>query len=292
MNTFNKIKHAICSSTDRLPSRNPLLAALIYADTGLRVLPVRANSKVPLIRAWQVNASTDFQTIQHWWKKHPSSNVGIATGRKSGIFVIDIDCKRDVYGMDSIMDTFGDIELNRDWLIAISPTGGVHFYFQWDESIPVTVASHVLPGVDIRGESGFIMAAPSTLKIDGELKGYFWNNFSNYIPKAPEWAYTIAQRSLQKSDGRLTPRVSKLDLTQIMAGVPEGNRDDALFRYSCHLRGRHVPLDLAIGFIKEASARCTPPFPEDIAIEKVVQAYSKLNQSFDPHQNRTSGEKS
>ncbi len=70
-------------------------------------------------------ATTDPQTIQHWWGARPDCNVAIATGAVSGIFVVDVD------GLD------GELELRR--LEAehgtLPPTveaitgGGRHLYF-------------------------------------------------------------------------------------------------------------------------------------------------------------------
>jgi hypothetical protein len=60
----------------------------------------------------------------------------------------------------------------------------------------------------------------------------------------------------------------------IHQGVPEGERDDTLFRWACRLRrqvgddGRRI-VELAV---LDAAARCSPPFPPEQALRKVEQA--------------------
>ena len=37
------------------------------------------------------DATTERDQIKHWWTASPNANIEIATGRKSGIIVLDID---------------------------------------------------------------------------------------------------------------------------------------------------------------------------------------------------------
>ena len=37
------------------------------------------------------DATTDRRTIKGWWNKWPEANIGIATGRLSNLFIIDVD---------------------------------------------------------------------------------------------------------------------------------------------------------------------------------------------------------
>lgn len=63
------------------------------------------------------------------------------------------------------------------------------------------------------------------------------------------------------------------DTARAVAGLPEGERDDAMFRFACSLRARDYPRDLAEGFVVTAAGNCDPPFPEDQARQKVDNAY-------------------
>jgi hypothetical protein len=41
--------------------------------------------------AERAGASTDPDTLASWWRRWPWANIGIATGARSGIIVVDVD---------------------------------------------------------------------------------------------------------------------------------------------------------------------------------------------------------
>ena len=66
---------------------------------------------------------------------------------------------------------------------------------------------------------------------------------------------------------------ARLDLTELAAGVSEGQRDDRLFRLACHLRWRGYPREQAEQIVVDAAGRCRPPFPTRAALRKVDSAW-------------------
>ena len=71
----------------------------------------------------------------------------------------------------------------------------------------------------------------------------------------------------------------RFDTARALAGVPEGERDDTLFRLACKLRHADVPEDWAERLALEAAASCEPAFDPDLAVEKVHRAYGKYGPS-------------
>jgi hypothetical protein len=67
----------------------------------------------------------------------------------------------------------------------------------------------------------------------------------------------------------------RFDTASALKGVPEGKRDETLFKLACKLRNADVPFDMALELILEAARNCTPEFSADIAREKVERAYRK-----------------
>jgi putative DNA primase/helicase len=67
----------------------------------------------------------------------------------------------------------------------------------------------------------------------------------------------------------------RFDTAAALAGVPEGERDNILFRLACKLRNADVPQDVAEGLVLRAADNCDPPFPEDEALAKVASAYGR-----------------
>src|ERR687898_380583 len=68
-----------------------LKAALAYAGRGVPVFPCERGAKRPLTRNGHWDATTDRRTIERWWERWPTANVGLPTGKKSGILVLDVD---------------------------------------------------------------------------------------------------------------------------------------------------------------------------------------------------------
>src|ERR1035438_6319346 len=68
--------------------------ALKYAADGFAVFPCRPKGKEPLGSLAPngcLDATTDAETIKGWWTKCPNANIGLATGAKSGLAVVDLD---------------------------------------------------------------------------------------------------------------------------------------------------------------------------------------------------------
>lgn len=128
-----------------------LKAALEYAARGWAVFP--CHGKVPLVEHGCKSATTDASTIRQWWRKWPDANVAIATGTASGLYVIDED--------DGGAETIGALALPVS-LSVTTGSGGKHYYYRrpdgekWGNS-----ASKLGPGVDTRGDGGYVLAPPS-----------------------------------------------------------------------------------------------------------------------------------
>ena len=48
--------------------------ALYYAGRGVRVFPVRSNTRIAAVEDWPGEATTDRAKIAAWWRSNPSSN--------------------------------------------------------------------------------------------------------------------------------------------------------------------------------------------------------------------------
>ena len=141
-------------------------ALRLAGEYGFMVFPVhppggRNSGKLPAIKGWPQAATSDRNRIKEWWRQWPNANIGILTGRRAGIFVLDVDIKDD--GFDPLKQLFADLQCGLPkTLFSITGTGGLHFYFKYDERYPVfNNASKLGPGLDLRGDGGFVVAPPS-----------------------------------------------------------------------------------------------------------------------------------
>jgi Bifunctional DNA primase/polymerase, N-terminal/AAA domain/Primase C terminal 1 (PriCT-1) len=162
--------------------------ALLYAKEGQRILPLqslrspgccscgfdscRSVAKHPRTFNGVKDASNVPSLIREWWHLYPEANIGIATGK--GLLVIDIDPQNG-----------GSLEaLNA--LVALPATatvrtggGGLHLYFSYDPWHRIrNSVSKLAPGIDIRGENGYVVAPPS---IHASGNRYRWDQHSGYI---------------------------------------------------------------------------------------------------------------
>lgn len=111
-------------------------------------------------------------TGQHWarWlKSWPDMNIGILTGSDTGVMVLDIDPRHG--GDDSLKTleaTYGNLPIT---LSAKTGGGGTHYLFKIPAGQTIrNSASDIASGIDIRGEGGLIVVAPSSTQ-----GAYSWN---------------------------------------------------------------------------------------------------------------------
>lgn len=170
---------------DREPTMNRLLeAALAYGEIGMVVFPGHSLTaarqctcarkkcgspgKHPRIKEWQRKASKDPQVVREWWDRWPTANVCIATGAISGVIVLDVDPRHGGTESRAALEAEHGA-LPKTWT-SRTGGGGFHFFFR-HPGHEVTNKTNLLPGIDIRGDGGFVVAPPS-VHLSG--KEYSW----------------------------------------------------------------------------------------------------------------------
>lgn len=140
-------------------------AAQRYAGMGYAVLPLAAGGKKPhpmLAGTDGVHQATlDTQQLSRWWKQDPAANIGVATGMRSGLAVVDVDVKHED-GRSSLGQFLTGHGLPMPYDVAVlTPSGGWHIWLQATRVVPTRLG--ILPGVDLKGEGGYVVAPPSML---------------------------------------------------------------------------------------------------------------------------------
>lgn len=145
---------------------NPLLAAATYwANKGFNVFPLRESLKIPATAHGLKDGTTNINQIDQWFN-HPTPhyNLGLCCG--NGLVVIDIDVKGGVDGrieLYRLSQQYGELP---DTLTISTPSGGFHQYFHYPKDLALKSSANQLgQGVDIRAEGGYVVAAPSVLKL-------------------------------------------------------------------------------------------------------------------------------
>jgi hypothetical protein len=139
-----------------------LRAALGYARRSWPVFPCRPGGKNPLTPNGYLDATTDESRITAWWNRWPNANIGVPTGKRSGFFVLDVDRDRWGFGtLDALTQEHGELPPTRT---VKTGRGGMHLYFKYPEDgteIPNSTG-RLGPGLDVRGEGGYVLVPPSS----------------------------------------------------------------------------------------------------------------------------------
>jgi hypothetical protein len=118
------------------------------------VFPCEPGAKRPLTRNGHWDATTDSRVIERWWKRWPSANVGIPTGKKSGVVVLDVDM--DAGGLDSLAKLERTGTPIPKTARARTGGGGIHVFFRNPRGTKIRNSAGLLgPGLDVRGDGGY-----------------------------------------------------------------------------------------------------------------------------------------
>jgi hypothetical protein len=136
-----------------------LIAARKLVQSGLAIFEAKPN-KAPATKRGFKDATRDAEQVKNW---RPNATIGLPTGAVNDLTIIDLDVDA-AKGLDA-----------RNWLreqeekhgklpehpIVSTPRGGEHHYFNPRGAKYLCSASKLAPGVDIRGECGYVIAPDS-----------------------------------------------------------------------------------------------------------------------------------
>lgn len=252
--------------------------ALAYAKMGMAVFPLVPKSKNPATKNGFLDATTDTGKIDRWWRKNPCYNIGIATGRVSGGLVIidlDIDKERGKYGNETLREWELEHGQLPDTCRAITGRGGSHLLYYTDRE--VTCSTEESKAVDIRGDGGYIVAPPS-VHPNGRL--YEWE-------QAPdEFVTEQANELVYEFIDFVRPQKKEQASFSVPESIPEGNRDNTLFKLACSLQAKGLSDEAIMAAVKaENEIRCVPPL-SDKEVETKVESALKYQKSTAPYSGR------
>jgi len=143
------------------PWRRPVVPAGLAEAAialGLPVFPCKAD-KSPLTPRGFKDASADPAVIRRMFSVPGAKLIGAPTGAASGVVVVDIDIKDGARGMEWLNANSERLPFTRTHK---TRSGGLHLLFLAPVGVHLrNSASRVAPGVDVRGEGGYIIVPPS-----------------------------------------------------------------------------------------------------------------------------------
>ena len=175
----------------------PAEAARDYVARGWHVLPchdLRAGAcscrsqdcaspgKHPRVPRGLHAATADPEVVERWWARWPTANVGIRTGLESGLVVLDIDPRHGgTRTIKTLLDRHGDL---RAVPRVRTGSGGWHLYFAHPGTVVRNSAGRLGPGLDVRGDGGYVIAPPSR---HASGHSYRWEIDPATLPPLPDW---------------------------------------------------------------------------------------------------------
>ncbi len=214
-----------------------------------------APDKSPMTRRGFKDATTDPAKINAFWNANPGASIGMATGKESGAFVLDVDS---LAALEELEEEHGRLP---ETLTVRTPSGGLHAYFEYVEGI--TNSPGGLPkGLDIRGQGGYVLVPPSP--------GYMVKDKAP-IAEAPGWLLDrIRSRHRGEEGGQ-----SRRPRVEVPEGEPvlEGGRNNALF-WGCLDQSQRgaSPAEVEAWGLTFNETRCVPPQDEGAVIRTARSA--------------------
>jgi hypothetical protein len=267
------------------PTRADVLrAALAYAERGIPVFPCKPGGKEPLTPRGFKDASTDASRITAWFNRWPNANLGIPTGERSGLLVLDVDQPA---GLDALEAEHGELPAT---LTHSTGSGGMHYLFKFPPGEKISIsAGKLATGVDTRGEGGYIVAPPSRFKRPYEVL----NRLALAAP--PGWLLEALRRPQSAAHGgaaaeigtengtkrqnkhsRPSKEATGSHLSATADGpIPDGQRNETLFKYGCALRARGFDQAAILEELENTNERlCKPPLVA-CEVERIATSASK-----------------
>jgi hypothetical protein len=245
-------------------------AAARLAAVGMPVFPCVPGGKRPLVEHGFHEATTDAGQVAAWWRRWPSANIGLPTGRTSGVEVVDVDRKASGSGFSTFARA-REAGLVGGWLAAVcTPSGGAHFYFPTAPDRPQPSWQAAKARIDFRGEGGYVIVPPSAV-ITGELRaGYVLAGgagsgagavdataLRDFLDPRPEPSVTRARGVVREGDA------DRLAAWVALRG--EGERNRGLFWAACRLAEAGIDPAVTLDVLGPAAEQAGLP-PREVVV--------------------------
>ncbi|RIV17908.1 DNA primase [Alicyclobacillaceae bacterium I2511] len=233
---------------------------IAYFNLGWRLFPVKRGNKHPITKNGYKDATNDPTQYQKECdgKMH---NIGLATGKQSGVWVLDVDIAHGgEESLNRLQKQFGKIP---NTVKSKTQSGGSHLYFQCQENMKLTNRVNVRPGIDIRADGGYVVLPPSK----GPKGFYEWlyPPVRTEIAAAPTWLVQMVTKQSVKSnnDGLMST---------LADGLTEGSRNMGIAQLAGLLLSHGLNITMAWMLTSSYNKNyCIPPL-DDQEILKIFQS--------------------
>ncbi|XPP25615.1 MAG: bifunctional DNA primase/polymerase [Leucobacter sp.] len=220
------------------------VAAARFAASGVPVFPCVPGEKRPLVRHGFHDATTEAEQVAKWWLKWPMANIGIPTGSRSGIEVVDVDVHATGTGFPAFRNAHRQ-GLATGWAALVrTPSGGLHAYYPADPKRSQPSWQAAGAHIDFRGDGGYIIAPPSKVLRPGGVQAPYRLIVAAGSTPSPFDAMRLREFldprdpvPIDRAQARRFERSgpNAIVLAGWVAGRGEGERNRGLFWAACRL---------------------------------------------------------
>jgi putative DNA primase/helicase len=233
-----------------------------FHTLGRCVIPSGGGSdgKAALIpwKQYQKTRPTDTQ-LQEWQANLTPTIWAMPTGAVSGLFVVDCDTPE----ANELMKAAG-------LKPHVKTAKGYHYYVAWP-SWAVTNTAKLLPGIDIRGQGGYVNFCGNNGKASYEILIMPTDDTLIQIEKLP----TEVQQTLKPKPKTMAERI----LQEALARAQPGNRNNTGLWLACQLRDSGLTQteaeNIMIRYATQVNNIGLEPYTEQEAIATLKQAYTR-----------------
>ncbi|XDZ70319.1 bifunctional DNA primase/polymerase [Alphaproteobacteria bacterium LSUCC0744] len=232
------------------------------------VFPVNPDTKTPLIRGWQDRATSEQSGVVELFKDYPLAAIGLVTGQKSGLVVIDIDERENFSGLQNFKNAGHKLPPT---ITASTPRGGVHLFFKAPSVEVPNSVSKIVEGVDIRGDGGYVIAPPSVTKWGQYRWTCKYRIFQAGPLPLPEMFYVPIEQKRSFND---TGRSQKSLSSRMLDHILEGSRNDEITKRCGLLVSRYSAND-ALKMLEIINQKCCQPPLDQRELHQIFASISK-----------------
>jgi KaiC/GvpD/RAD55 family RecA-like ATPase len=219
------------------------------------VFPLQARDKKPWGGLSWPNVS---KPRSEWGEDWPLDvNVGIDCG-KSGLVVIDED------EPDAVEKWLGYVPET----YTVQTAKGRHFYFY---ALGARLKNRVrlAPGVDVRADGGYVVGAGSVHPTGVKYV---------VMRDMPVQPLPAEIRDHGKDANEIDLDLTKEGRFELPEVIPDGERNETLFKYASSLVGRRLRDGEALVLLREAYGRCVPPYTEVQPEDMLARAFKQYGE--------------
>jgi hypothetical protein len=253
----------------------------LYQAKGLSLFPLQPKKKKPIDdwTIWQQRRPTP-QEVESWFK-NGKKNIAIVTGKVSGIIVLDED----------------DPPVFQAWLaehgykLPLTPTvktstfkddqGNIHQKFHYYFKHPGGKIKNMIkkiPGADIKGDGGYVVAPPSIHPNGEQYEWCFGLDLKDCdLEPLPAWLLEHLELEISQveiTEGDLLPPDEDW-VTKALRGVDKGERDNTAIRLAGYYLGRGEPEPRVLEMLRSWNLRNEEALP-DKDLCKVVSSAARM----------------